>query len=173
MTFGGGRKRQRWVGWGCGPAPALRTAPAGHPGISTRLQMLLLQPPPQPQFLHLLKENGHFSGTAVLSNAERPVHRPIRCAGTACSGTHRRQTGAAPPSLIPWHRHVAVEPSLSSSSQGQLLCPSVLGAGPSGAGVSMQGCLRPPRSLIAAATFAGCRLAAGASWICLISVDGY
>lgn len=131
------------MGWGCSPAPALRTAPTGHPGISTRLQMLLLQPPPQPQFPPL-KENRHFGETAVLSDAECPVHHPVRCTGSARSGTrcpilspspspaapgptHHTQPGTAPLPLVPRHRHGAVKPSPSAPSRGRALRPSAFG----------------------------------------------
>lgn len=107
------------------------------------MQNLLHQPPSQPQFLHLLKENRLFGEIAVLSDAERPP-RPTCCAGTARSctrcpilspspsrtalgPTHRTRPGTAPPSLVPRHRHVAAEPSPSAPSEGRALHPSALG----------------------------------------------
>lgn len=42
--------------------------------FTLKLQKLLLQPPSQPQFLPLLKENRRFGETAMLSDAERTPH---------------------------------------------------------------------------------------------------
>lgn len=191
MTFGGGRKRSS--GWAGGAAPHPRCAQ--HPPRAQELALgcksSFSNPRQQPRFLHLLKENRHFGEIAVPSDAERPPHpRPTRCVGTVRSGTrrpilspsprwaapartHRTWPGTAPPSLVPgtdvWPPNRPRPPRAGTGC----CTPRHLAVGPTGVCVSTQGCLRPLRSLIAAATFAGCRLVAGASWICLISVDGY
>lgn len=191
MTFGGGRKRSG--GWAGGAAPHPRCAqhPPGAQELALGCKSSFSNPRQQTQFLHLLKENRPFGEIAVPSDAERPPRpHPTRCVGTVRSGTrcpvlspsprwaapaptHRTWLGTAPPSPVPstntWPPNHPRPPRAGTGS----CTPRPLAVGPTGVCVSTQGCLRPPCSLIAAATFAGCRLVAGASWTRLISVDGY
>lgn len=163
MTFGGGRKRQPWVGWGGQHPPGAQESALGCKNSSSipRHSLGAFMCPEKMGIVVTLRCGAPVPWAALAPLAHAHDAPSLLCP-TAPGTTQHPWPRTSPAPFSP------TQPPAPTHSHGTV--PIEGGHCGAQGRVSTRGRLS---SLITTTTFAGHRLGAGAAWICLISVDGY